>query len=62
MKHEQALGRMITVAAKTLEQEGIAEDGYRFNHEYQPSWGPEVYCVSMRILTGRMPVRPDAGA
>ncbi len=27
-EHEQALGRMITVAAK-IEQEGIAEDGYR---------------------------------
>ena len=28
-EHEQALGRMITVAAKIAEQEGIAEDGYR---------------------------------
>lgn len=30
-EHEQALGRMITVAAKIAEQEGIAADGYRFN-------------------------------
>lgn len=28
-EHEQALGRMITVAAKIAEQEGIAADGYR---------------------------------
>ena len=26
-EHEQALGRMITVAAKIAEQEGVAEDG-----------------------------------
>ncbi|VTR47241.1 HIT-like protein HI_0961 [Serratia fonticola] len=29
VEHEAALGRMITVAAKIAEQEGIAEDGYR---------------------------------
>ena len=33
-EHEQALGRMITVAAKIAEQEGIASS----DHEYQPPW------------------------
>ena len=28
-EHEQALGRMITVAAKIARDEGIADDGYR---------------------------------
>ncbi|STC89373.1 purine nucleoside phosphoramidase [Escherichia coli] len=37
-EHEQALGRMITVAAKIAEQEGIAEDGLSSDHEHQPPW------------------------
>lgn len=37
-EHEQALGRMITVAAKIAEQEGIAEDGYRLIMNTNRPW------------------------
>lgn len=42
-EHEQALGRMITVAAKIAEQEGIAEDGYRLIMNTNRHGGQEVY-------------------
>ena len=42
--HEQALGRMMTVAAKLAKAEGIADDGYG---------GQEVYHIHMHLLGGR---------
>ncbi len=59
-EHEQALGRMITVAAKIAEQEGIAEDGYRLimnTNRHGPGGLSYPYAP-----TGRPPARPDAGA
>lgn len=46
-EHEQALGRMITVAAKIAEQEGIAEDGYRLIMNTNRHGGQEVYHIHM---------------
>ena len=39
-ENEVALGRMLTVAAKIAEQEGIAQDGLSSDHELQPSRWP----------------------
>lgn len=52
-EHEQALGRMITVAAKIAEQEGIAEDGYRLIMNTNRHGGQEVYHIHMHLLGGR---------
>lgn len=49
-EHEQALGRMITVAAKIAEQEGIAEDGYRLIMNTNRHGGQEVYHIHMHLL------------
>lgn len=49
----QALGRMITVAAKIAEQEGIAEDGYRLIMNTNRHGGQEVYHIHMHLLGGR---------
>jgi histidine triad (HIT) family protein len=46
-EHEQALGRMITVAAKIAEQEGIAADGYRLIMNTNRHGGQEVYHIHM---------------
>lgn len=51
-EHEQALGRMITVAAKIAEQEGIAEDGYRLIMNTNRHGGQEVYHIHMHLLGG----------
>nr|WP_318382022.1 purine nucleoside phosphoramidase [uncultured Enterobacter sp.] len=50
--HEQALGRMVTVAAKIAEQEGIAQDGYRLIMNCNRHGGQEVYHIHMHLLGG----------
>lgn len=52
-EHELALGRMMTVAAKIAEQEGIAEDGYRLIVNCNRHAGQEVYHIHMHLLGGR---------
>jgi len=50
---EQALGRMITVAAKIAKEEGIAEDGYRLIINCNRHGGQEVYHIHMHLVGGR---------
>ncbi len=50
---EPALGRMVTVAAKLAEQEGIAHDGYRLIVNCGSHGGQEVYHLHMHLLGGR---------
>ncbi|WP_226569834.1 purine nucleoside phosphoramidase [Mangrovibacter yixingensis] len=52
-EHEQALGHLITVAAKIAEQEGIAEDGFRLVINCNRHGGQEVYHLHMHLLGGR---------
>ncbi|WP_312664447.1 purine nucleoside phosphoramidase [Pantoea sp. CTOTU49201] len=51
--HEQALGRMITVAAKIARDEGIAEDGYRLIINCNSHGGQEVYHIHMHLVGGQ---------
>ncbi|MCX2943679.1 purine nucleoside phosphoramidase [Rahnella perminowiae] len=51
--HETALGRMMTVAAKIAEQEGIAESGYRLIVNCNRDGGQEVYHIHMHLVGGR---------
>ena len=51
--HEQALGRMVTVAAKIAKDEGIAEDGYRLIMNCNQHGGQEVYHIHMHLVGGR---------
>ncbi len=53
-EHEAALGRMVTVAAKIAEQEGIAEDGYRLIINCNRHGGQEVYHIHMHLLGGKV--------
>ncbi|GLR09671.1 histidine triad nucleotide-binding protein [Mixta theicola] len=50
--HEQAMGRMFTVAAKIAKKEGIAEDGYRLIMNCNRHGGQEVYHIHMHLLGG----------
>lgn len=50
---EAALGRMVTVAAKIAQQEGIGEDGYRLIINCNRHAGQEVYHIHMHLLGGR---------
>lgn len=52
-EHELALGRMMTVAAKIAEQEGLADDGYRLIVNCNRHGGQEVYHIHMHLLGGR---------
>ncbi|CCJ96353.1 YcfF/hinT protein: a purine nucleoside phosphoramidase [Cronobacter malonaticus 681] len=52
-EHEQALGRLFTVAAKIAQQEGIAEDGYRLIMNCNRHGGQEVYHIHMHLVGGR---------
>ncbi|MDR3431968.1 MAG: purine nucleoside phosphoramidase [Rouxiella aceris] len=52
-EHEAALGRMMTVAAKIAEQEGIAEDGYRLIVNCNKDAGQVVYHIHMHLVGGR---------
>lgn len=51
--HEAALGRMMTVAAKVAEQEGIAESGYRLIVNCNKDAGQVVYHIHMHLVGGR---------
>ena len=50
---EAVLGRMLRVAAKIAEDEGIAEDGYRLMINCRDHGGQEVYHVHLHLLGGR---------
>ncbi|MFD1803166.1 purine nucleoside phosphoramidase [Mixta tenebrionis] len=50
--HEQAMGRMFTVAAKIAKKEGIAEDGYRLIVNCNQHGGQEVYHIHMHLVGG----------
>ncbi|NIF20483.1 MULTISPECIES: purine nucleoside phosphoramidase [Pantoea] len=52
-EHEQALGRLFTVAAKIARDEGIAEDGYRLIMNCNSHGGQEVYHIHMHLLGGK---------
>ena len=50
---EPALGRMIRVAAKLAEEEGIDEAGYRLILNCRAHAGQEVFHVHLHLLGGR---------
>jgi len=49
---EASLGRMVTVAAKIAQQEGIAEDGYRVIINCNQHGGQVVYHIHMHLVGG----------
>lgn len=51
-EHEQALGHMITVAAKIAKQEGIADNGYRLIMNCNQYSGQEVFHIHMHLVGG----------
>ncbi len=51
---EQIAGRMLLVAKKVAEQEGIAEDGYRLIINCNRHGGQEVYHLHLHVIGGRM--------
>ncbi|WP_445397902.1 purine nucleoside phosphoramidase [Zobellella sp. An-6] len=52
-EHEQALGRLFTVARKLAAEAGLAEDGYRLIVNCNRHGGQEVYHIHMHLLGGR---------
>jgi len=50
---EQIAGRMLLVAKKLAEQEGIAEDGYRLIINCNRHGGQDVYHLHMHLIGGR---------
>lgn len=50
---EALLGRMIRVAARIAEDEGVAEDGYRLILNCRDHGGQEVYHLHLHLLGGR---------
>ena len=50
---EQIAGRMLIVASKLAEQEGIAEDGYRLIINCNRDGGQEVYHLHLHLIGGR---------
>lgn len=50
---EQIAGRMLLVAKKIAEQEGIAEDGYRLIINCNQHGGQEVYHLHLHVIGGR---------
>jgi histidine triad (HIT) family protein len=50
---EQALGRMMTVAAKLADEAGIAQDGYRLIMNCNKHAGQEVYHIHIHLLGGK---------
>lgn len=50
---ELALGRMMTVAAKIAQEEGIAEDGYRLIMNCNEDGGQEVFHIHMHLVGGK---------
>jgi len=51
---EQTAGRMLLVAKRVAEQEGIAEDGYRLIINCNHHGGQEVYHLHMHLVGGRL--------
>jgi histidine triad (HIT) family protein len=58
-------GRLLLVARKLAEQEGIAEDGYRIIINCNENGGQEVFHLHMHLIGGRplgpMIIRPGVG-
>lgn len=50
---EAVLGRMVRVAAKVAESEGIDRDGYRLMINCRDHGGQEVYHLHLHLLGGR---------
>ncbi len=50
---EAALGRMIRVAARLAEEEGIDQEGYRLIINCRAHGGQEVYHVHLHLVGGR---------
>jgi histidine triad (HIT) family protein len=50
---EVLLGRMIRVAAKVADEDGVAEDGYRLIINCRQHGGQEVYHLHLHLLGGR---------
>lgn len=50
---EQIAGRMLIVARKLAEQEGIAEDGYRLIINCNRDGGQEIYHLHLHLIGGR---------
>jgi histidine triad (HIT) family protein len=50
---EAIAGRMLTVARKLAEQEGIAEDGYRLIINCNRDGGQEIYHLHLHLIGGR---------
>ena len=50
---EPVLGRMMRVAARIAEREGIAESGYRLIANCRGHGGQEVYHLHLHLLGGR---------
>jgi histidine triad (HIT) family protein len=50
---ELTLGRMVTVAKKLAQEEGIAENGYRLIMNCNKDGGQEVYHIHMHLLGGQ---------
>lgn len=64
-RHEAMLGRLLTVARRIAEAEGIAGDGYRLIVNTGRDAGQEVDHLHVHLLGGRplgpMLARPDGG-
>ncbi len=52
-EHEQALGRMYTVARKLAADAGIAQSGYRLIMNCNEHGGQEVYHIHMHLVGGK---------
>jgi histidine triad (HIT) family protein len=52
-EHEQALGRLFTVARKLAAEAGIAENGYRLIMNCNQHGGQEVYHIHMHLVGGK---------
>ncbi|OIN09217.1 purine nucleoside phosphoramidase [Oceanisphaera psychrotolerans] len=52
-EHEQALGRLFTVARKLAAEAGLSDDGYRLIVNCNRHGGQEVYHIHMHLLGGR---------
>lgn len=50
---EKVAGRMILVAAKVAQQEGIADDGYRLIVNCNRHGGQEIYHLHLHLIGGR---------
>ena len=50
---EQLAGRMLLVAKKVADQEGVAEDGYRLIINCNRHGGQEIYHLHLHLIGGR---------